>query len=68
MHKLKWSIQRDNLAKLIKARFYNSSKAGFGMWLESSGRHVVKDGEKVRLAMCPNIRQRVGFFEGLGRV
>ncbi|KAJ3511005.1 hypothetical protein NMY22_g15794 [Coprinellus aureogranulatus] len=66
VHKLKWSIQRDSLAKLIKARFYN--KAGlFGNWVEKEGRGVVKEDEKVRLAICPGIRTRVGFFEALSR-
>ncbi|KAF6766689.1 hypothetical protein DFP72DRAFT_867305 [Ephemerocybe angulata] len=67
VHQLKWSIQRDTLARMIKARFYKSGKAGFEAWLEKEGRHVVKEGEKVRLAICPDIRKRVGFFEALGR-
>lgn len=66
VHKLKWSIQRDNLAKLVKARFYNKSGL-FGSWVENQGRGVVKEDEKVRLAICPGIRKRVGFFEALGR-
>jgi len=64
VHKLKWSLQRDRLAKLIKSSSC-SSKAGFGAWLESTARHIIHDGEKVRLAVCPDIRQRVVFYERL---
>lgn len=67
VHKLKWSLQRDRLAKLIKNNSCSitGSKAGFGAWLESTARHIIQDGEKVRLAICPDIRQRVVFYERL---
>ena len=70
VRKLKWSIQRDTFARLIKAQFYkNGGKAGFEKWLfEGRGREVVREGEKLRLAICPDIRQRVVFFEALARV
>jgi len=30
-------------------------------------KRIFGDGEKVRLALCPDVKQRVGFFEKLGR-
>jgi hypothetical protein len=30
-------------------------------------KRVFVDGEKVRLALCPDVKKRVGFFEKLGR-
>lgn len=66
VRQLKWSIQRDKLAQLIKGGAY--TKGGICFWLQGTGRSVVKDdkSEKVRLAICPDIRRRIGFFEQLG--
>ncbi|KIM47444.1 hypothetical protein M413DRAFT_200063 [Hebeloma cylindrosporum] len=66
MRKLKWSLQRDRLAKVFKE---SGMRLGINAWLElgqGSGRRVVKETEKVRLAVCPDIRKTRGFFEGLG--
>jgi hypothetical protein len=66
VRKLKWSIQRDKLARVFK----NSGKrSGVGAWLESGNgdaRKLLPEDEKVRLAVCPDIRKRLGFFERLG--
>lgn len=75
MHKLKWSIQRDQLAKMARdgkcgtagMKGINGAEVGFGAWLESKGSAVIQDGERVRLALCPDIRKIVGFYEQLGR-
>ena len=67
MRKLKWCLQRDRLAKVFKV---SGVSVGIGAWLDrgdSKGRKVVQEGEKVRLAVCPNIRTKVGFYERLGR-
>jgi len=67
MRKLKWSLQRDRLAKVFKD---SGIRLGIGAWLESGkgdARKVVQEGDKLRLAVCPPIRTRLGFFEGLGR-
>lgn len=66
MRKLKWSLQRDRLAKVFKE---SGMRLGISAWLElgqGSGRRVVRETEKVRLAVCPDIRKTRGFFEGLG--
>jgi hypothetical protein len=31
-------------------------------------RKVLLEGEKVRLAVCPDIRSKVGFYERLGKI
>ena len=67
MRKLKWCLQRDRLAKVFKV---SGVSVGIGAWLDgrnSEGRKVVQEGEKVRLAVCPNIRTKVGFYERLGK-
>lgn len=61
MRKLKWSLQRDKLAKMVRD---GSGILGVGKWLEGNGRHV-REGERVRLAICPDIRKIVGFYEDL---
>jgi len=68
MRKLKWSLQRDRLAKVFKV---SGVPIGISAWLDkgdSQGRKVVQEGEKVRLAVCPNIRTKVGFYERLGKI
>ncbi|KDR85771.1 hypothetical protein GALMADRAFT_386298 [Galerina marginata CBS 339.88] len=67
VRKLKWSIQKDKLAKVFKD---SGMRLGVGPWLDSgngSGRKVLLENEKLRLALCPDIRKRLGFFERLGR-
>ncbi|PPR03794.1 hypothetical protein CVT24_007474 [Panaeolus cyanescens] len=69
MRKLKWSLQRDKLAKAFKTSVV---KLGMGAWLEDhenseKGRRVLVEGEKLRFAVCPDIRKRVGFYERLAR-
>ncbi|KAJ7161248.1 hypothetical protein C8R43DRAFT_992000 [Mycena crocata] len=62
MRKLKWSLQRDKLAKVVRD---GSGIFGVSKWLEGNGRQIVHDGERVRLAICPDIRKMVGFYEDL---
>jgi len=68
MRKLKWCLQRDRLAKVFKV---SGVSVGIGAWLDkgdSQGRKVVQEGEKVRLALCPGIRTKIGFYERLGKI
>ncbi|KAL1740446.1 hypothetical protein HDZ31DRAFT_47487 [Schizophyllum fasciatum] len=65
MHQLKWSLQRDSLAKIVRGG--RGDVASFGDWLERRGRVVVTETERVRLAICPNIRKIVEFYESLAR-
>jgi hypothetical protein len=61
MRKLKWSLQRDKLAKMVRD---GSGILGVGNWLEGR-RNIVQEGERVRLAICPNIKKIVGLYEGM---
>ncbi|KIK70666.1 hypothetical protein GYMLUDRAFT_149099 [Collybiopsis luxurians FD-317 M1] len=73
MRKLKWSIQRDNLSKKIRDGTVYSMPGNrtlgsfevFCRWLESRAKGIVHDDERVRLAICPDIRHKVGFYERL---
>jgi hypothetical protein len=61
LHSLKWSIQRDQLAKAVRAR----SGQGIAGWMEGRGRGLVKESERVRLALCGDVKKLVRLFEGL---
>ncbi|KAH0591068.1 hypothetical protein H2248_001174 [Termitomyces sp. 'cryptogamus'] len=67
IHKLKWSFQRDKFAKMVRIGSWASGqdRANIGDWRERKGHSIVEDGERVRLAMCPDIRRIVRFYEGL---
>lgn len=65
MHQLKWSIQRDRLAKMVRD---GQSKGGLAAWLEAKSKGIVQDGERVRLALCPGVKKIVGFYENLSRL
>lgn len=80
MRKLKWSIQKDNFSKKIRDGTVYSipsqlsasnvslgSLEVFCRWLEGRGKGIVHDNERVRLAICPDIRKKVRLFEGLDR-
>ncbi|KAJ7459092.1 hypothetical protein B0H11DRAFT_1817648 [Mycena galericulata] len=62
MRKLKWSLKRDKLSKMVRD---GSGISCVGKWLEGNGRNLVRDGERVRLAICPDVRKIVGFYEDL---
>lgn len=74
VRKLKWSIQRDKLANEVRGLsgalgFGNSAlplTGSLGAWIELKGQGVVQDCERVRLALCPDVRRRVKFYESLG--
>ncbi|KAF8971752.1 hypothetical protein BDZ97DRAFT_1784913 [Flammula alnicola] len=65
---LKWSLQRDKLAKVFKD---SGVRLGIGAWLETgtgeNGRRVLLEDEKLRLAVCPDMRKTRGFFERLSK-
>lgn len=52
-------------------KFYRNSgpngTVSFGEWCELKGRNIVEDGERVRLAICPDVKKTVWFYEELGR-
>lgn len=67
MRSLKWCLQRDRLAKVFKL---SGVSLGIDAWLDrrdSEGRRVVEESERVRLAVCPNIKSKVKFYEKLGK-
>ena len=72
VHKLKWSIQKDNMSRIIRAHTFsamNLSKSshpfngGFGVWAELKGINIFGDSERVRLALCPDVRKMIKFYE-----
>ncbi|CAA7264863.1 unnamed protein product [Cyclocybe aegerita] len=68
VRKLKWSLQRDSLARVFKD---SARQVGVAGWLSSTkgeeeARRVFADNEKLRLAVCPGVSKRVGFYEKLG--
>ncbi|KAG7452281.1 uncharacterized protein BT62DRAFT_295545 [Guyanagaster necrorhizus] len=68
MHKLKWSFQKDKLAKMArKGSVCAGGFTDFSQWLENRGKGIVPDSERVRLAICPNVRKIVSIYEHLAR-
>lgn len=70
MRKLKWSFQRDTLARMVRAREGDEVRGPAGallLWLEGKGRGLWKENERLRLAICPSIAKNVRFFESLGK-
>ncbi|KAF5385070.1 hypothetical protein D9615_001256 [Tricholomella constricta] len=68
IHQLKWSIQRDSLARMVRLDFCGipgPDGRRFGEWREKKGHGIVQDGERVRLAICPDVRKTVKFYEEL---
>ncbi|KAG7099647.1 hypothetical protein E1B28_001473 [Marasmius oreades] len=65
MHKLKWSFQRDRLARVIREKGQVSGEVA--KWINEKGKGILQEGERVRLALCPDMRRKVGIFESLRR-
>lgn len=72
VHKLKWSIQKDNTSRVIRAHTFSSMNpsefvhpfaGGFGTWAELKGTYIFGDSERVRLALCPDVRKMIKFYE-----
>jgi len=72
MHRLKWSIQRDRLSRAVRIILSRiegpNGTISFGGWFEGRAYGVIQDGERVRLAICPDIRKTIEIFERLGYV
>ena len=68
VRKLKWSIQRDKLAKVVRDR-EDAVLSGGGLrnWVEGAGRGIMMESERLRLALCPDVKRCVKFWEGLGK-
>ncbi|KAG6910521.1 hypothetical protein DXG01_009940 [Tephrocybe rancida] len=67
IHQLKWSLQRDRLAKMVRLGSCATGSATFGDWRERKGHNIIEDGERVRLAICPDVRKTVRLYEELAR-
>lgn len=73
VHKLKWSIQKDNMSRIIRAHTFsaNTSKSphpfngAFGVWAEVKGSSIFGESERVRLALCPDVRKMIRFYEDM---
>ncbi|KAH0838058.1 hypothetical protein J3R83DRAFT_6298 [Lanmaoa asiatica] len=74
VHNLKWSIQKDNMSRVIRAHTFGAMnlskpshpfKGGFGTWAELKGANIniFGDSERVRLALCPDVRKMIKFYE-----
>lgn len=69
MRQLKWCIQRDALAKVVRgdhsanAITGKRSKFDIGRWVEQTGEGIVRDVERVRLAICPDVSRLIQLYE-----
>ncbi|KAI8990693.1 hypothetical protein BD414DRAFT_413930 [Trametes punicea] len=68
VRRLRWALQRDRLARLVRDRCHIVKNGGVADWLEGKGRAALsRENERVRLALCPGIKNIVRFYEGLAR-
>jgi hypothetical protein len=66
IHQLKWSFQRDALSRTVRSFHGITGRViDFGTWFERKGHRIMEDNERVRLAICPDIRKITAFYEGL---
>jgi hypothetical protein len=71
VRRLKWSFQRDKLARMVREGTIcgitpiegSTMVTGFANWFEARGRGIVQDGERVRLALCPDVMTRIKRYE-----
>ncbi|KAF8445632.1 hypothetical protein L210DRAFT_2921265 [Boletus edulis BED1] len=71
VHKLKWSIQKDNMSRIVRSHTFSAMHSesphpfngGFGTWVEFKGANIFGDSERVRLALCPDVRKMIRFYE-----
>lgn len=72
VHKLKWSIQKDNMSRIVRAHTFSAMNSidpphpfngGFGVWAELRGSSIFGESERVRLALCPDVRKMIKFYE-----
>ncbi|KAI9570300.1 hypothetical protein HD554DRAFT_2204100 [Boletus coccyginus] len=72
VHKLKWSIQKDNMSRIIRTHTFSAMNlctsphpfnGRFGMWAEFKGANIFGESERVRLALCPDVRKMIKFYE-----
>lgn len=76
IRELKWALRRDELVRTARLAVSSGSVQGqagtsvdgrLSKWMEGNGYGIVKDGERVRLAVCPGVGRIVRFYEGLGK-
>lgn len=66
IRKLRWSLQRDQLSRVIRDSASGLGKiGGIAAWIEDKGPSKVQDGERVRLALCPGVKKVVRFYESV---
>jgi hypothetical protein len=67
--RLKWSMKRDKFSRRLRAqppeKGVITDMDHFRSLLEGGSRSLMRDGERVRLAICPGIRRIVKYFEGM---
>lgn len=63
VHQLKWSIKRDKLSQMLRSGAGGSMLAR-PVWLERT-RSILRENDRVRLGLCPDIRRIVRFYDNL---
>ncbi|KAH7916462.1 hypothetical protein BJ138DRAFT_1139794 [Hygrophoropsis aurantiaca] len=68
VRQLKWSLQKDKMAQMVRGGSCGpTSVGGAGAWIELKGQAIVRDSERVRLALCPNVKKFIKIYETLGK-
>jgi hypothetical protein len=61
IRQLQWSLRRDRLAKMVRDRADGGDPSA-ASWIVSRGM-IVGESERVRLAVCPGVKQIVNRYE-----
>ncbi|KAL4062974.1 hypothetical protein V8B97DRAFT_1671547 [Scleroderma yunnanense] len=77
LHKLKWSFKKDRMAKVIRGSMCGAMAVGngkhslhsysghLGPWIERHGQRIIGDSERVRFALCPDVRKIIQLYESM---
>jgi hypothetical protein len=65
IRKLRWSIQKDRLSRMMREAGGLGKIGGIAGWIESKGPAMIPEGERTRLALCPGVRKITQFYERL---
>jgi len=69
--RLKWSMACDRTSRSVRvrppAKGLINGEENLKRWLEGSGQALLRENERVRLAICPGIKKLIGFYENRSR-
>src|SRR5258708_861947 len=65
IRKLRWSLQRDKFSRMLRDTSGIGQGGGVAAWIQAQGPSMIQEGERMRLAICPNVKKIIRYWEGL---